>query len=152
MYTHVITGSCEQTYSFYVSLGHAIQQQRLRSSPWSGALRADIPTYAISGGRNVFFTDTGDGHTRVVSSVPCARLKQQAMPWYDMVWYYSILHYIILQHVILYTQYDVECSMLCYDFSRWNPAGPCLRGWRNATGAVLLDWANTIRRGFQPYV
>ena len=52
------TGVCEKTHSFYSSLGHATQQQKLQSGPRFGAFEAEFPTSLLIL-RSVFFTNTG---------------------------------------------------------------------------------------------
>ena len=45
-------------HPFYVSLGHATQQQKPHSDPEFGAFKADVPTCVLIR-RSVLFTDAG---------------------------------------------------------------------------------------------
>ena len=50
-----LPASVEKNNSFYLSLGHATQQQKLQSSPRSGVLKADFPTCLLIR-RSAFFS------------------------------------------------------------------------------------------------
>ena len=54
-------------HSFYVSLGHATQQQKLQSSPRFGAFKADFPTGLLV--RMSFFSQTPVWHQSQIGSL-----------------------------------------------------------------------------------
>ena len=100
------TGVCEK-HSFYASLGHAILQQRLLSSPRFGVFEPKLPTCPLLR-RSVFVTDTGItvtmfGHTIILKYIILYCIDYMILYYTCTSLSLSIYIYIYIIHTYVYT-------------------------------------------------